>query len=86
MRSVLFFPTAFKDYVEWSTQNKKVFGKINELIIDISRDPFKGIGKPEPLKGNWKGYWSRRITDEHRLIYKITDENITIVSCHGHYS
>ena len=72
--------------MDWSTQNKKVFSKINDLIMDVSRDPFKGIGKPEPLRGNWKGYWSRRITDEHRLVYKITDEGIAIVSCHGHYS
>jgi toxin YoeB len=85
MKSVVFVPSAFKDYVDWGTRNKKAFDKINELILEISRDPFKGTGNPEPLKGNWKGYWSRRITDEHRLIYKAGNDSITIVSCHGHY-
>jgi len=56
-----------------------------ELIKDILRDPFKGIGKPEALKADFKGYWSRRINDEHRLIYKITNESIIIISCYSHY-
>jgi len=85
VRAITFFPDAFKDYIEWNTSNKEVFIKINNLILDILRDPFKGIGKPEPLKGNWKNCWSRRITLEHRLIYKVGNDAITIVSCHGHY-
>ncbi|MCU0468061.1 MAG: Txe/YoeB family addiction module toxin [Arcicella sp.] len=59
--------------------------RIRELIESISREPFKGIGKPEPLKHEFKGCWSRRITDEHRLIYKVFSENILIISCKGHY-
>ena len=85
MRSVLFYPVAFKDYVEWNKSNQDIFDKINELIKEIVREPFKGIGKPEPLKGNFKAHWSRRITQEHRLIYKVENDMITIVSCHGHY-
>lgn len=59
--------------------------KILELITDIQKHPFEGIGKPEPLKGNFTGFWSRRIDDEHRLIYKISDGEITILKCKGHY-
>lgn len=85
MRSVLFSPSAFKDYVEWGNRNKDIFDKINELIFEIIREPFKGKGKPEPLKANWKGYWSRRINEVHRLIYKAENDWIIIASCHGHY-
>ena len=85
MKSVLFIPSAFKDYVDWNNNNKSVFEKINELILESTRTPFKGTGKPEPLKGNYKGHWSRRITDEHRLVYKVEDDSIKIISCHGHY-
>ena len=86
MKAVLFVPAAFKDYVDWNNRNKNVFDKINELIIECTRTPFKGLGKPEPLKRNNKGSWSRRITEEHRLVYKVQEDSITIVSCHGHYS
>jgi len=85
VRAITFFPDAFKDYIEWNNSNKEVFRKINDLILDILRDPFKGIGKPEPLKGNWKNWWSRRITLEHRLIYKVENDSVKIISCHGHY-
>ena len=85
MKSVLFIPSAFKDYIDWNNNNKNIFDKINELISESTRTPFKGKGKPEPLKGNYRGYWSRRITDEHRLVYKVEEDSIKIISCHGHY-
>ena len=86
MRSISFSQKAFKDYYTWSLRDKKVFEKINNLIIEITRDPFRGTGKPEPLKGNLKGFWSRRITQEHRLVYEATEKQIFIVSCEGHYT
>ena len=85
MRSITFSSLAFKEYNEWIEKDKDVFLKIKELIKDISRDPFKGLGKPEPLKGNYSGLWSRLITQEHRLIYFITSDTINIVKCAGHY-
>ncbi len=85
MRSITFSSLAFQEYNEWIEKDKDVFIKIKELIKDISRDPFKGLGKPEPLKGNYSGLWSRRITQEHRLIYSITSDTINIVKCAGHY-
>jgi toxin YoeB len=80
MRQITFYPDTFKDYVNWKETNEEIFDKINNLINDTLRDPFKGLGKPEPLKGNWKGFWSRRITGEHRLVYKVEQEYIIIVS------
>ncbi len=85
MRHVRFTPDAFKEYNEWIELDRGTFEKIKALIKDISRDPFKGLGKPEPLKGNYAGFWSRRITQEHRLIYSITTDTINIVKCQGHY-
>ena len=85
MKPVQFESNGYKDYVEWANTNKEIFDKINRLIIDIDRNYFKGLGKPEPLKGNYQGYWSRRITDEHRLIYKIEKDIVFIIGCHGHY-
>ncbi len=85
MRNVKFSAIAFNEYNEWIEQDKDVFNKIKELIKDISRDPFKGLGKPEPLKGNYSGFWSRRITQEHRLIYSVSSDLIYVVKCKGHY-
>ncbi|WP_372950047.1 Txe/YoeB family addiction module toxin [Mariniphaga sp.] len=85
MRRLVFDSGAFNDFCQWSIENKKVFNKIKSLIKNIDRTPFRGIGKPEPLKFNRKGYWSRRINDEHRLIYKVDVQNIYIASCKGHY-
>ena len=85
MRNVAFTPIAFGEYNEWFENNDLIISRIKELIRDIDRDPFKGIGKPEPLKGNWAGYWSRRINQEHRLIYRVSDTQILIVKCKGHY-
>lgn len=85
MRRIAFLPAAFDDFSRWATEDKKVQTRIVKLIKDIDRDPFVGIGKPEPLKHDLAGLWSRRITDEHRLVYKITEEEIIIVSCRFHY-
>ena len=85
MRNVAFTKDAFYEYNQWFNVDLKVVGRIQELIKDIDRNPFKGIGKPEPLKGNWAGYWSRRIDLEHRLIYKVSEMQILIVKCKGHY-
>jgi toxin YoeB len=82
---VLFAENAWEDYLYWQQNDKKILKRINLLIGDIQREPFKGIGKPEPLKFNWPGYWSRRINKEHRLVYKIQDDTISIAQCRYHY-
>jgi toxin YoeB len=85
-RKIVFHTDAFEDFVNWSIVNKNIFKRIAELLKDIQRNSFEGKGKPEPLKNQFKGWWSRRITDEHRLIYSINeDEDVEILSCKGHY-
>ena len=86
MKYVSFENQALKDYSEWAIKNKKIFNKINILIKTIQRTPYEGQGNPEPLKYEYSNYWSRRITKEDRLVYKIEDENIYIAQCKGHYS
>ncbi|MGP1431697.1 MAG: Txe/YoeB family addiction module toxin [Treponema sp.] len=76
---------AWNDYIYWQTQDRKTLKRINLLIKDISRDPFQGIGKPEPLKGSLTGFWSRRIDEEHRLVYAVEEKVIILISCRGHY-
>jgi len=76
---------AWEDYCHWQKQDKKILERVNDLIKDCLRSPFKGIGKPEPLKGNYAGCWSRRITQEHRLIYKINERRLHILQCRYHY-
>ena len=85
MKSVEFTPTAYKQLQEWLKNDKKIYGHIQELTLAIQQDPFKGMGKPEPLKHQLKGYWSRRITKEHRLVYKVTATSIIVISCKYHY-
>jgi len=85
MRTIVFEGEAFQDFSEWATTDKKIYERIVALIKDTLRQPFMGIGKPEPLKHELKGCWSRRITDEHRLVYKVTDDAIAIISCKYHY-
>ena len=82
---ISFEESAFGEYCQWAKDDKNIFNKINSLITDIIRDPFHGIGKPEPLKWNLTGHWSRRITDEHRLVYKVLSDHIIIISCKYHY-
>ena len=76
---------AWEQYLYWQRQDKKTLKRINILIEAASRDPFQGLGKPEPLKGNLSGYWSRRISDAHRLVYRVTDSELVIVACRFHY-
>jgi toxin YoeB len=85
MRNISFTAKGWDDLIEWSKNDRKIFDKISALIEESSKNPFKGTGKPEPLKHNLKGFWSRRITDEHRLVYSISDSEIKIVSCKYHY-
>jgi toxin YoeB len=82
---VVFLDEAWENYCYWQTVDKKTLRKINDLIKDIQRTPFVGIGKPEPLKGNLSGYWSRRIDLEHRLVYFKESDAIVIVTCRFHY-
>lgn len=77
---------AWADYLRWREENRKVFERINRLVQAIESDPFRGIGKPEPLRHELGGYWSRRITEEHRLVYKMTGKTAYIISCRYHYS
>ena len=86
MKKIIFEETAFQHFTEWATENKKVHQRIVNLIKDIRRQSYSGIGKPEALKHDLSGYWSRRITDEHRLVYKVDDEAIIVASCKYHYS
>ena len=76
---------AWNDYIYWQTQDKKTLKRINALIKDIKRSPFEGIGKPEPLKNNLSGMWSRRIDEEDRIVYYEEDGILYIISCRGHY-
>jgi toxin YoeB len=76
---------AWDDYLYWQQTDKKILNRINVLLKDIARQPYEGIGDPEPLKYNWSGYWSRRIDREHRLVYKAADEEIVVVQCRYHY-
>ena len=85
MRAIEFSQIALEEMLWYKTGNQNLIFKILELINDIQKHPFEGIGKPEPMKNEYAGFWSRRINDEHRLVYKITDEKIEISSCKGHY-
>jgi toxin YoeB len=76
---------AWNDYVWWQIQDRKTLKRINRLIQDTLRSPFKGIGKPEPLRENLSDFWSRRIDETNRLIYAVDDNRLTIISCHYHY-
>lgn len=76
---------AWEDYLYWQVTDKKILKRINELIKDIKRHPFEGIGDPEPLRHNWYGYWSRRIDREHRLVFRATEDTVIIAQCRYHY-
>lgn len=84
---LIWHDTAWGDYLYWQTQDKKTLKRINQLIKDIERNGNEGVGKPEPLKDNLSGFWSRRIDERHRLVYRIDEEsgNIQIAQCRGHY-
>lgn len=82
---LVFAEQAWEDYVYWQQTDKQLLKRINSLIKEITRDPFEGVGKPEPLKHALSGYWSRRINDEHRIIYKVQDDAILIAQLRYHY-
>ena len=85
MRNLKFTPHGWEEYEYWQNQDKKTLKRINKLIKDIQRNPFEGIGKPEPLKFEFQGCWSRRIDDANRLVYTVSDKEITILQCRFHY-
>ncbi len=85
MRAFRFVPDAWDAYLYWQDQDKKTLRRLNLLINAAVRDPFVGIGKPEPLRGDLSGYWSRRIDETNRLVYRATDSEIVIVACRFHY-
>ena len=85
MRDIQLTPKAFGQMRYWAEENAKTLERIFQLLEDTARSPFKGIGKPEPLKGT-NGYWSRRITSEHRLVYKVTEQTIVVIACRFHYN
>lgn len=86
MSNISFTTKAWEEYCYWQAEDKKTLKRINLLLADIQRNGFAGIGKPEPLKENLSGYWSRRIDDTNRLVYRINNEHIEIVQCKGHYN
>ena len=81
----VWFDKAWEEYVEWQSLDKKLLKRLNDLLKEIERNPFSGKGKPEPLKGDRKGFWSRRLDDYHRIVYKIEDGKLHILQCFGHY-
>ena len=82
---LIFAETAWQDYCYWQQQDKQMLKRINQLIQEIQREPFAGIGKPEPLKHALSGYWSRRINDEHRIVYKVENDALMIAQLRHHY-
>jgi toxin YoeB len=86
---VVWVETAWEDYLYWQKSDAKILESINDLIRDIRRDPFRGLGKPEPLKHKLSGWWSRRITGDHRLVYTVsgqgTDQQLVVAQCRYHY-
>ena len=85
MRNLEFDPAAFEDLAWWVQQDRKQAIRIMQLILDVQRDPFTGIGKPEPLKHELSGCWSRRIDREHRLVYQVKDDRVRVLACRYHY-
>lgn len=85
MTNISFANNAWEEYIEWQLQDKKTIRKINRLLKDIQRTPFSGEGKPEPLKGDKSGKWSRRINEIDRIVYSVNDDTIIIYQCKGHY-
>ena len=77
---------AWEDYVFWQTEDRKTLRRINQLLRDIQREPFEGIGKPEALTGDLSGWWSRRIDEANRIVYRLEKENVILAACRGHYN
>jgi toxin YoeB len=85
MMRITFSKNSWEDYVSWQQEDKKILKRINQLIADIQRTPFQGLGNPKPLKFDLSGFWSRRIDREHRLVYQVFDQEVLIYSCKYHY-
>ena len=85
MSRILFTELAWEEYIYWQTQDKRTLRRINQLLRDIQRDPFDGIGKPEPLRGELSGFWSRRIDECNRIVYRVKDDIVELLQCKGHY-
>jgi toxin YoeB len=85
LRRLLWTPAAWQDYVYWQGQDRKTLKRINALIQDTMQHPFEGLGKPEPLRENLAGFWSRRIDDTHRLVYTVEKNDLAVVACRYHY-
>lgn len=83
---IIFQDDGWEDYLHWQQHDRKLLKKLNALIRECRRTPFAGTGKPEPLKGDFTGWWSRRIDQEHRLVYRVTDDALLIAQCRYHYS
>ena len=86
MNNIMFTERAWEEYCYWQNQDRKTLKRLNQLLIDIKRNEFAGIGKPEPLKNDLSGFWSRRIDEANRIVYRIVNEQIEIVQCKGHYN
>lgn len=86
MRKIVFVEDALNELNDYKLSQPKLVFKVFELIMDIDKTPYTGLGKPEPLKGSLHGYWSRRVSDEHRLVYKVSESEITVFSCRSHYN
>lgn len=86
MGNIAFTEQAFAEYLYWQTQNRKTLKRINLLLKEICRTPFEGTGKPEPLRGSYSGFWSRRIDEINRLVYQVVDGQIEVYQCKGHYN
>ena len=82
---VTFSDDGWEDYLYWQAEDRKILKRINQLVEDISRNGNEGIGKPEPLRHEWAGWWSRRITQEHRLVYRVVSDSVEIAACRFHY-
>ena len=82
---IIWFEEAWEDYVHWQAQDKKTIKRINQLLQDATRNGYAGIGKPEPLKGEFSGFWNRRIDEVNRLVYRIEGNILEVLSCKGHY-
>jgi toxin YoeB len=85
VREIHFLPDAWAAYTWWQGQDRKTLKRINTLIEAAARNPFEGLGKPEPLTGNLTGYWSRRIDGAHRLVYRATEQELVVIACRFHY-
>jgi toxin YoeB len=85
LTKIAFEKGAFEDYSEWAATDRQVHRRITALLLDILRHPFEGLGKPEPLRHELQGYWSRRITEEHRLVYRVDKDTILVAACRYHY-